>query len=202
MLLEEKLFIETMRLTREGINYLNYHQNRVDTTLQNHNLQPFNIVSLLRNLPSTLPAPVCRLRIVYGNITPQISITPYVPRKRNSVKIIADNQIDYSYKYENRTPINNILSQAGSDDIIIIKEDRVTDSSVANLVFENKDGFFTPTTFLLNGTTRQRLLDTHIIKKKDISLNDISSFSFVYFINALSPLLPCYRFPIKKLEYY
>ena len=86
----------------------------------------------------------------------------------SSFKIIhAD--IEYPLKYEDRHEINHLFGQKGdADEIIIIKNGLVTDTSIANLAFFDKGQWITPAQPLLNGTTRQRLLDENKIICADI----------------------------------
>ncbi|MDO5760386.1 MAG: aminotransferase class IV [Bacteroidota bacterium] len=193
------IFIETIRLTAEGVNYLSYHQKRVDKTLKDHNLPCLELKDLLHNLPKP-PSPLCRCRVVYGQVKPKIELLPYSPIIRKRVKIEINNTIDYSYKYLDREELNKILHNSVYQDAIIIKNNMVTDSCFANLVFENKEGLFTPSSPLLRGTERQRLIDEKIISEKAIFLSDIKEFDFVYFINAMMPLGFASAFVVTELE--
>ena len=53
------------------------------------------------------------------------------------------------------------------------------------MVFENRQGFFTPDTPLLEGTKRQKLLGNKIIIETAISLENLHTFDKVYLINAM-----------------
>lgn len=194
------IFIETIRIMEGNIYSLDYHQQRVNKTLLDHNLPLLNIAKLLCDLPSTIPKPICRCRITYGQCPAQISFLPYTPIKRKRVRIIKNDKISYSYKYADRTQIEEVLHFSNCEDIIIVKENMITDSSVANLVFENKEGFFTPTTPLLQGTERQRLLDKGIISLREIALDNIEEYNHIYFINAMMPFGTMPPFPTKNLQ--
>ncbi len=197
----QPIFLETIRLTKEGFANLSYHQARVDQTLKKHNLPSFDIKEVLIPFSSySLTSEICRCRIIYGNIKLQISVLPYNPIVRNKVKIIRDDRISYNYKYYDRSQINKLLAGT-NDDVVIIKNNKVTDSSLANLVFENCSGLYTPLEPLLNGTTRQRLINEGVISVREISLQDIKTFDYVYFINAMMPLGSTPPVAINKLEY-
>lgn len=195
------IFIETIRITEGNIFSLNYHQQRLNKTLAYYGLPPLNIAKLLYNLPVTIPKPICRCRITYGQTPVQISFLPYTPIVRKRVRIMKNDKISYSYKYANRTQIEEIFRCANCDDVIIVKENMITDSSVANLVFENKEGLFTPATPLLKGTERQRLLDEGIISLRKISLDNLNEYNHIYFINAMMPLGTMPPLSIADLEY-
>ena len=64
----------------------------------------------------------------------------------------------------------------------------VTDSSYANLVFSDGVKWYTSTSFLLNGTCRQRLLKEGKIEERPIFQKDIPSFGYIGLINAMLDL--------------
>ena len=70
--------------------------------------------------------------------------------------MIDNDDICYPYKYTDRDNINRLIELRGDcDDILIIKNGMVTDSSYANVVFRDLNGnWVTPSTFLLPGTIR------------------------------------------------
>lgn len=194
------IFIETIRIMEGNICSLAYHQQRVSKTLSDYDLPPLNIAELLYNLPSTIPKPICRCRITYGLMPVQISFLPYTPIVRKRLRIIKNDKISYPYKYADRTQIDEILSFSNCEDVVIVKENMITDSCVANLVFENKGGLFTPVTPLLQGTERQRLLDKGIISLRKIALDNVKEYNHIYFINAMMPFGTMPPFPIKNLQ--
>ena len=94
--------------------------------------------------------------------------------------------LDYSFKYADRTEWNALLEQkTGCDDILIVKNGYITDTSFSNVVFENETGLFTPSTYLLAGTKRQSLLQKGIIKEAEISIENIGLYSKLYLINTM-----------------
>ena len=94
--------------------------------------------------------------------------------------------INYELKYENRDALNHLVEQKGdADDIIIIQEGLITDTSIANLCFYDGRKWLTPSKPLLYGTTRQRLLDNKEIHTADILYTDIHKFSKIALMNAM-----------------
>jgi len=99
---------------------------------------------------------------------------------------VYDNAISYDYKFEDRTELENLFSQRDDcEDIIIIKNYQVTDASYANLIFRKNNQWFTPKTFLLNGTARKQLLERKIIFEEKITINDLQRYEKVKLINAM-----------------
>lgn len=195
------IFIETIRMVNRKASDLMYHQQRVDKTLSDNNLPPLNIERLLYDMPQDVPFSVCRCRITYGQTPTRVTLSPYIPIVRKRVKVVRQDGLSYLYKYADRLQIDRLVSGSACDDIIIVKNNMVTDSSIANLVFENREGLFTPTTPLLKGTERQRLIDNGIVSLRAIAVDDIRNYERVYFVNAMNPFASMPAFPITDLEY-
>lgn len=138
-------------------------------------------------IPVDLRKGLVKCRIVYSNKIISIGFESYSMKIIKSLKLIEDNTINYSYKYLNRDLINDLLAlRNGCDDILIVKNSKVTDTSFTNVVFKDCRGcLFTPTSTLLAGTKRQSLLNAGFIVEKDISVKDISSYLGLYLINAM-----------------
>jgi len=178
-------FIETIKVTDGHVNHLAYHEQRVHRTLG----QAMKIPLPDSSTPHTKG--IFKHRIVYntsGQIIQQ-STTPYTLRPIQSVRLINCDTIDYAYKYEDRRTLNRLFAQRGAaDDILIVKEGYLTDSSYCNLVVENAEGLFTPSHPLLLGTKRQYLLDQQIIQPRLIRPADLKNYTTLYLINSMIEL--------------
>lgn len=127
-----------------------------------------------------------KCRIVYDDVSRDVSFDPYEPRAIRTVKAVEDDSISYSYKFEDRGAINRLFSNRdGCDDILIIQRGKVTDCSYSNIVFRKGREWFTPDTPLLPGTMRQRLIDENKIRPREILATDIRSFDGFRIINAM-----------------
>lgn len=156
------------------------------TTLHFYN-KPLTVHLSIEMIPLDLRKGLVKCRIVYGKEVISIDFESYTIRTIQSLAIIENNTIDYSYKYHNRETINELFARRSNcDDILIVKNSRVTDTSYTNVVFKDfKDRLFTPTSTLLAGTKRQSLLEAGIVNEKEIYINDIGSYIGVYLINAM-----------------
>lgn len=114
----------------------------------------------------------------------------YTPKHISRLKIIHHNDIDYRYKYSDRTQLNLLLNTAKSafdvDEIIIVKQGRVSDCTIGNLLFGRQGRWYTPSTPLLRGTQRQFLLDNGRIILADIKPCQLDCYEQVMIINALN----------------
>jgi len=127
-----------------------------------------------------------KCRIVYEKQIEAIEFLPYEPRKIESLKVVYDQTIDYSYKFEDRTKIDALFEQRQfCDDVLIVKNGFVTDSSFSNIIFFDGYKWITPNAPLLKGTMRQFLIDAAEIKEQPVSVQDIPSFKSFRLINSM-----------------
>ncbi|HZJ80099.1 MAG TPA: aminotransferase class IV [Dysgonamonadaceae bacterium] len=186
--MSEQLFIEVIKV-ENGIfvNPLPHIERIFRTTL--HLFDKPLLVELNNDIiPAHLHA-VGRVkcRIVYGREIVSIDFEPYKMRNIKSLSLAEHNTIDYKYKYHKRDEINKLRAlHSETDDILIIKNSQVTDTSFSNVVFKDHTGkLYTPKSTLLAGTKRGQLLEAGIIQEKEVQVSDINSYMGVYLINAM-----------------
>lgn len=147
-----------------------------------------NAVSLMEalkkyNVPKT---GLYKCRVVYSDKIETVEFIPYEIKPVNSLRIVYDQEIKYEHKYQNRDSLNALLSQRQyCDDILIVKNGFVTDSSYSNIIFYDGVNWITPAAPLLKGTMRQFLLDTAEIKAAPVAVQDIPSFKKFRLINSM-----------------
>lgn len=181
-------FIESLKLVGERFSNIELHQQRIDLTCKvfsiNRKIELKDI-----SIPNFNDDLVRKCRIIYSKDDFSVSFSEYKQRKIENLKVVFDDTIDYSYKFENRDRLNSLFEdRGGCSDIIIVKNGCLTDTSFSNIVLFDGDKYFTPSSFLLNGTMRQKLLMDKIIFEKEIKLEDIHSFKKLYLINALNSI--------------
>ena len=129
---------------------------------------------------------VYKARLQYDADTETIGYIPYTMRVVASLKIVNDDSIGYAHKFTDRSRVEELFSQReNGDDIIIVRNGWVTDSSYSNLIFKRKNTWLTPAQYLLRGTMRETLLQNGIIKEEEIRAADIFRFEKVKLINAM-----------------
>ena len=94
--------------------------------------------------------------------------------------------------------MEELFAQRGNcDDVLIVKKEKITDSSYANVVFFDGKDWCTPKDPLLKGTCRARLLDQGRIKEAALGVEDLKKFQGLKLINALrdmnQPIIPINR---------
>jgi 4-amino-4-deoxychorismate lyase len=77
------------------------------------------------------------------------------------------------------------------DDILIVKNGLITDTSYSNVAFFDGQLWFTPHQPLLPGTARARLLHEGCLQEAKITLTDLHRFEKCSLINAMLPLGEC-----------
>jgi 4-amino-4-deoxychorismate lyase len=179
--------IESIRLESGRFHRLPYHQARVNLALQQV-ISPTVEIDLFASLnnfefPKT---GLYKCRLVYSKEIHSVEFIPYEPKYPQSLKVVQSADIEYVHKYEDRSAINSLYDQRQfCDDILIVKNGLVTDSSYSNIIFYDGNKWVTPDTPLLKGTMRQMLLDAAEIKEQRITLQDIPSFKSFRLINAM-----------------
>jgi 4-amino-4-deoxychorismate lyase len=129
-----------------------------------------------------------KFRVVYDHLQYVVEHAPYQPKDIRSMKIVEADELDYSFKYANRNVLNGLVKQAGSDEIIIVKDGLLTDASYANIACFDGHKWWTPEHPLLNGVRRQDLLSRGILFERRITSNDLYTFDKVCLINAMLDL--------------
>lgn len=149
-------------------------------------LRDYDLKELIK-VPTEAKNGVYKCRIVYDDKKYHIDFIPYKIRDIRSLKIVHDDEIDYSYKFLNRNGIDELFKLRGKcDDIIIIKNGFVTDTSFSNVILRKTDGnWVTPDTYLLEGTRRKGLLQKGVISETSVGFNDLKDYEEVRLINAM-----------------
>ena len=110
----------------------------------------------------------------------------YHPKKISKLKLVQGDHLSYSLKYTDRHSLEALSLQKGAcDDILIIKNGKITDTSYANIILFDGENWVTPDEPLLAGTCRQRLLDGKKIIEKSIRVEDLSGYTSFKLINAM-----------------
>ncbi|NOQ31196.1 MAG: branched-chain amino acid aminotransferase [Helicobacteraceae bacterium] len=175
--------LETIKCLDGEAQNLLYHQRRVKYSLSTLGANNFHNLSELIKAPSE---GLFRCRVIYDEFNTDIEYIKYIPRAIKSIKIVHENNINYSLKYSNRDAINTLFSKRlECDDILIVKNSLIADTTIANIALFNGDRWVTPKKPLLYGTTRARLLDEGMIVEDDINIDELYKYTKVAIMNAM-----------------
>ena len=176
-------YLETIKVVDGEIFNLEYHQKRYEEVLKTLGIQD------IKNLGEYLNPPkwgIYRCRLVYDEESIEVTYHKYKKREISSFKLIFENEIEYSLKSTNREKIDSLFSQKDdADEILIVKNLLITDTSIANIAFFRDGVWFTPKNPLLKGTTRMRLISEGKLIESDIKVQELRSFSQVALLNAM-----------------
>ena len=183
-------FVETIRI-KDGIAMnMEYHLKRLNRTRENFwpGCRKIEPNELIKNIPSSNS--LQKLRVTYNENIITRDISPYIRKNIETLAIVESNTVDYTWKSTNREVLTLLRAQATSyaDEVIIIKNGYVTDTSYTNICFFDGKEWFTPDTPLLRGTMRKFLLDKGVIRETKIQKTDIRHFQKVSLINAMMEL--------------
>ena len=176
------MFIETIKIDKGKAFHLDYHQLRINRALKSINASAFFSLKEIIKPPSNT---LIRARITYNKSSYTIEYFDYKFRQITSLLAIESN-INYEHKYTNRDNINALfIRKAQHDDILIVKNSLIRDTSIANIAFFNENRWITPKHPLLKGTTRARLIDEGFLHVEDITLNEALNFKGFALMNAM-----------------
>lgn len=181
-------FIESLKVVGGEFMNIELHQQRIDISSKIFSINK-KIVLKDINIPKSNNDLVQKCRILYSNDDLIISFSEYKQRKIESLKLVFDDSIDYSFKFEDRQRLKQLYDKREDcSDIIIVKNGHLTDTSFSNIILFDGENYFTPNSFLLNGTMRQKLLSDKRIIEKEIKYDEISNYNRIILINALNSI--------------
>ena len=184
-------FIETIKFANHSFSNMSFHQKRVNRTLEK--FYPKKKISLRKALKENLPSgdEMYKCRLVYSDQVEKIEFIRYKKKAVRSLKIVACDDFNYSYKFLDRTFIDGLIQlHQGFDDILMVKKGFITDTSYCNILFYNGKQWLTPSTPLLKGTQREYLLKKNVIKNLEIRAQDIHKFQSFMLVNAMLEFSP------------
>ncbi len=127
-----------------------------------------------------------KCRVEYGREVLRVEYAPYHMHSVRSLRLVVCDGIDYSYKSTDRRCLNDLFARrAGADDILVIRDGLLTDTSICNVALWNGTCWITPARPLLCGTMRASLLDKGLIRAGDIPVEDLSGYTRIRLFNAL-----------------
>jgi 4-amino-4-deoxychorismate lyase len=131
---------------------------------------------------------VYKCRVEYSRTIERIEFLPYTIKSVNTLTLVESDSAEYDFKWIDRSIFDKLLENTGADDILIIKNGLITDSSFANIVFFDGTNWVTPSTPLLRGTKREQLLRDKKISEVEIRKGDLHLFTQAKLINAMIDL--------------
>lgn len=181
-------FFETIRIRNGEVYNLEYHLQRMLRTAIDFRINNQIVLSAVETLSSKAfeKHDNLRCKLLYDKNGFKLEFEAYNMRIVKSLKLVIDDSIDYSFKYSNRSAIDLLFSKRHDcDDILIVKNGKLSDTSIANILLYDGKIWVTPDMPLLNGTCRQRLIDEGRVEVKEVFFKDLKTYFSIMLVNAL-----------------
>ena len=182
--------LESIKVEDGTFHQLAYHEQRMHRAQR----ELFGEVTIIHladylSVPDYARHGLYKCRVVYQQRIERVEFIPYQPSAIRTLRRVYCDIIEYDHKYEDRNRLKELFNQREEcDDVLIIKNGLVTDTSYANIIFYDGQRWFTPAQPLLQGTQRQYLLDQGVVERANIKKQDIPLFQQFRLINALLEL--------------
>ena len=181
------LLFETIACIDGRLQSLKWHQARLNRSFTSLYKATPEIVLEDIQVPEFANAGLWKCRVTFDSSHYTINFEPYTRLKIQTLKLI-ESGISYSFKFSDRTEILELFQKRGNaDDILIIKDGMVMDSSKANVMLFDGNEWFTPEQPLLPGTMRAQLLEEGKIKAKPIYKTDLAQYQKIMLVSAMNP---------------
>lgn len=193
-------FIESIKVEDQELFLADLHQKRINDTFSHFGKsESIDLQKIYKHLEHDEDG-LFKLRLVYDlDKKVRTQMIPYAIPEIHSFQLVENNSYDYSFKFEDRKELERMKMKSKAEEIIIVKNNHITDTSFSNILFKKGKDWFTPTTYLLNGVMRQHLLKTKKIKEAEITLQNIKEFSHFQLINALNDFDDMFIYSIEKI---
>lgn len=182
------LLVETIKVKEGRLYNIDYHSERY-----NRSRRELFGAGLKDDLTSKIIIPayagkgVYKCRIEYDDHIRKIEFIKYEIRPVESLRMVEAGDLVYDHKFIERGGIDRLMKNRDScDDILIVKDGYITDTSYANIVVRDNDNkWFTPSTCLLKGTKRSSLIDRGLIEEVDITPASLRKYKELRLINSM-----------------
>ncbi len=186
---------ETVRIVNGEPENLDFHDRRMNFSRQKlyGTNEILHLTDYIR-ITDEYKTGVFRCRIIYGSSISSTEYIPYSPAAVKTLKLVHADSLVYDLKYLDRSALTSLIDKSLADDILIVKQGCITDTSYTNIAFTGGKNWVTPDTPLLCGTMREKLLANGIITAERIRVDDLGRLTHFRLINAMlgfdSPVLP------------
>lgn len=197
------LLFETIRLEDGKFHNLEFHNQRFNSSrkILFGSTRPIHLEEFL-DIPAGYEKGLFKCRVTYSEKIDTILFEPYVRRPVASLQLVEDNLISYSHKFTDRTNLSRLYEKRHhSDDILIVKNGFLTDTSFSNIIFRLGMTWVTPAQPLLCGTMRAKLIHCKAIKPENIPVSKLSKYEAACLINAMLPFEMPDEIPIGSIRF-
>lgn len=185
------MIFETVAIIQGVPRHLAFHQQRLDRSRKALGLEGAVIeLDKVIVVPEEYQQGLVRCRI---NVAEEVQSVTFSPFKPSPVRhlILVEREISYPHKFCDRSAFEQLrVEHSEFDDVIITREGMLTDSTMANLALFDGEQWITPTTPLLPGTMRARLVQAGTLLEREVHRRDLPKYQGIVLINALRGFNP------------
>ncbi len=195
-------YIETIQLRNGELLNPEFHQERFERTRSKAlGLKKHPLLTEVVRIPHGLEQGIFKCRVLYEKEIELVEYEAYQFRLIGSLKLVYSDDIEYGYKEEDREELEKLYRQREDcDDILIVKNDCISDSFYANVVLWSGEKWVTPDTPLLPGTMRASLIQKRKIFESRITPGDLAGYQKLRLINAMNDLEDAVDIPINSIH--
>lgn len=181
------LFLETILIRDGKARYLPYHTARFNATRRDlFSLPPSDLALAVAPPPGSW-----RCRLLYDTHIRSVEYLPLVRRTWRRLDLVRADGLTYPYKDADRASLDLLrASRPDADDVIIVRDGLISDTTIANIALYDGSRWLTPKTPLLPGTTRARLIDEGAVILADIPAASLGRYENIALMNALIGFCP------------
>ena len=181
-------FVESVQLKDGVFKRLDLHQERLMKAMTDY--YPKDKIVDLKSVLMHTSFPVeglFKCRVVYDSEIRKIEFIPYIKREIHSLKLVETQMESTPFKKEDRSLLVAAFALRGDcDDVIMVKDGLLTDTSFTNIALFDGVNWFTPHVPLIYGVNRTQLVREGILTEKDINSSDLVNFKRVSLFNAMN----------------
>lgn len=189
------LLFETIKVKEGALQNIGYHNERFNRTREIlFGLNQTVFLEDIIKIPKEYLAGVVKCKVIYDDSIKGINFTRYLAKPVNGLLLVDGNNIDYSYKYSDRSKLDDMLTDANcgfDEDILIVKKGLITDTSYSNVALFDGTDWVTPSAPLLAGTKRAKLIDEAKIRDGEILAAELKYFEKIKLFNAMLDFDEC-----------
>lgn len=186
--------IETIRIVDGHFMLLPLHERRMmSSCLELYGCEAPSLGLTDTDIPCSFRNGVVKCRVTYDREIVGVKFERYTPRLPRSLRLVCGDSLDYHLKYADRGSLSAMHALCdGADEVIIVRDGLVTDTTYSNLLFRVPGGYLTPARPLLGGVMRRHLIESGIAREADITPgmlrpgNDVG-ITEVSLVNAMLP---------------
>jgi 4-amino-4-deoxychorismate lyase len=181
--------LETIKVKQNKLQNISFHNNRVNysRSVIFKSADQWDLSALIK-MPELDQEIIYKCRFLYSRGMEKVEFLPYAPHIIQKLFLISVEELDYSFKFANRDAfdrLKKITVTERDSDILIVKNDLITDTSFANIAFYDGNHWYTPDSPLLKGTKRAFYLEKGMLSEKKITPADLPCYQKARLLNAM-----------------